>query len=162
MSAVLLPQSKPLQAYISGTLLLLLCPFVWYYNENSLEKIALVLLIGLVLIGYSVTYEIRQTFDNYKRINLFGITIWKQQLHLLFPDYISLFSSSFKKDNEWGAVAALGSKSKYQSAVVKFFKGQKNEIIYKSNDYTKALEKTNELSVMLNVRIYDAVKNSST
>ena len=162
MRVVLLEQTKPQQAYISGIVLLVLTPILWYYNENSLDKILVLLLIGIIVVGYSITYEIKEGFENYKRINIFGITIWKQKLHILFPDYISIFSASFKKGNEWGAVSALGTKSKYGGVAIKFFKGHKNEIVYKSNDYSKALKKANELSFLLKVRLHDAIKNSST
>ncbi len=162
MKSVFLKQLKPQQATISGSVLLLLIPVLWYFKENSVDKILILLLIGLVLIGYSVTYEIQKGFENYKRIRLFGVTLWKQKLKVLFPEYISVFSTSFKKDNEWGTVAALGTKSVNENVVIKFFKGQKNEIVYKSSEYANALEKANELSVMLNVRVHDAVKNSST
>ncbi len=162
MKTVLLQQSKPQQATILGGFLLVLTPVLWYFNEYSLDKILLILCIGIVLIGYSITYEIREGFDYSKRFNIFGIPLWKQRLELLTPDYISLFASSFKKDNDWGAVSALGTKSNYQSIVIKFFKGPKNEIVYKSNDYNEALSKANELALLLNVRVHDTVKKSST
>jgi hypothetical protein len=76
MSRVLLKQKRPQQATISGYALLFLTPVLWYYDENTIDKIVLLLLIGLVLIGYSVTYEIRREFDNYRRIK----PIWHHDL----------------------------------------------------------------------------------
>jgi argininosuccinate synthase len=81
---------------------------------------------------------------------------------VLFPEYISIFSASFKKDNDWGAIAALGTQQKSQNIVIKFFRGHNNEIVYKSNNYDQSLEKANELSTLLGIRVHDAIKNSST
>jgi len=162
MNAVKLNQTKPQQTTLSGYVLLVLTPVLWYFNENTLTKVGIFFIIGLVLIGYTVTYEIRNNFENFKIISLFGFPVWRQRLTLFKPEYISVFSASFKKDNEWGAVAAIGGETKIKNVVVKFFEGRKNEIVFKSNDYTEALEKATELGLLLNVRVHDAIKNSST
>jgi len=158
MKTVLLKQTKPQQATIFGYVVLAFIPVLLYFNENSISQIFIFSLIGLVLVSYSTTYEINEEFQNFKRIQLFGFTIWKEKLTLFYPDYISLFSASFKKDNNWGSVAALGTQSKNQNLVIKLFKGHKNEIIYKSNDYNSALRKANELGALLNVKVHNALK----
>ncbi len=162
MQEVVLQQTKPQQVKITAFILLVLTPILWYYNENSIEKVLTVLFIAILMLGYSVSYKIKSDFDNYKVINVFKVPLWNQRKAFIFPDYISVFSASYKKDNEWGAVSALGTKSKTQNVVIKFFSNRANEIVYKSNSYEDVLEKANELSKLLNVRIHDSVKNSST
>tara|TARA_R110002073_G_scaffold279026_1_gene443040 strand:+ start:304328 stop:304816 length:489 start_codon:yes stop_codon:yes gene_type:complete len=162
MSAIILKQPRPQKATIFGISILIMTLFLWYYNLDAPYKISFLFLVGFIFLGYSISYEIRRDFDNRKRINFFGVTVFKSKLTVPFPEYISLFSGSFKKANEWGAVAALGTESKNEMFVLKFFKGKTNKIIYKSNDYKEALAKSNALSLLLKVRIHNAVKNSST
>lgn len=162
MNIVLLKQKKPQQVIIFGSLILAFVPFVWYFDKNSIDKVILLLAIGLLLVGYSTTYEINKKFDNRKRIKLFGITVFRERLKLYYPEYISIFSTSFKKDNHWAPVAALGTESKYKDIVVKFFKGSKNVVIYKCNDYNIALNKPTELGLLLNIKVHNTVKQSST
>jgi len=162
MMRVLLKQSKPLQVSINGYVLLAFIPFLLFNNPNAFVRVGLLLLGGLVLVGYSVQYEVNKNFINYKLWTFFGFTVFKSKLNLFLPEYISLFSTSFKKDNDWGAVAALGTKSKSSNIVLKFFKGAKNEIVFKCNDYYTALKKAEELSELLDISIHNTFKDSST
>ncbi len=158
MKSISLKQPKPLKVKILGALILALIPFALVNNENPFFQIVTMAILSIILLGYTVSYQIKKDFDNYKHITLFGLTVWKQKLDIDFPEYISVFSASYKQDNEWGTVSALGTRIENKLMVIRFFCQQKHFTVLKINNYNKAIDKANELGEMLNVKIYDATK----
>ncbi len=158
MKSVFLKQPKPLKVKILGVLLLLLLPFALVDNENPFLQILIMIIISSLLLGYSIIYEIRKDFVNYKCFALFGWTVWKQKLDIEYPEYISIFSASFKQDNEWGTVSALGTRIEDKSIVLRFFNDQRYFTAFKNNKYQKVLDKAKEVSELLEVEIYNAIE----
>lgn len=71
-----------------------------FSDTEQLPQIITLSLIGLLLFGYFVSYEISADFTNHKHFGLFGITIFKLRLKLNFPDNISILHTSFKQTGD--------------------------------------------------------------
>ncbi|MDY8135327.1 hypothetical protein [Aquimarina sp. 2201CG5-10] len=158
MNEVFLKQSKPLKVKILGILIIVLIVYLFFFYDSPLSQIVTLSIISFLLLSYSISYEIRKDFSNYKHISFLGFSVFKQKLKIDFPDYISVFSASFKQDNEWGAISAIGKEGKHDAFVVRFFSGNKNFTIYKTNKYSRALSKSNKIGDLLNIEIHDATK----
>ncbi|KAA1247356.1 hypothetical protein [Aquimarina sp. RZ0] len=131
-------------------------------DKFVLSQILILVGVGFVLLGYSVSYEVRKDFKNYKHIMFFGVTVFKQKLIIDFPEYISVFSASFKQDNNWGTVSAMGTKGMYDAIVVRFFTMNSHFTVFNTSTYELALDTAKKLGMLLNVEIRDTTKNSST
>jgi len=59
-------QTKPLIASILGLVILVLILFLFYENSPGWRQIVTMLCIGMLLLGYSVVYEIDGGFDHKK------------------------------------------------------------------------------------------------
>jgi len=69
------------------------------------------------------------------------------------PDYITVFSASFKKDSEWGPVAAMGNQTRSAKYVIRFFKGNKHFTVWMSNSQALAKTKAMELGQLLQTEV---------
>lgn len=113
----------------------------------------LFLCVGVFFSGFSTAYRITKNFKNEKLFILYRWVFWRTKLNLEFPDYISVFYSSFvSRDKE------DGSESRSNKWVVRFFKDDRFFTILEENDYDIALKSGNELSELLGVEIYDRSK----
>lgn len=158
MGSCILKQKKPLKIKILSFLMFFMVVSLLLRTEHSWAQILFLLTIASILLGYSISYQISKNFKNVKRIKLFGLTIWRSELVLDYPEYISVFSTSFKQNNEWGTVSALGTKSRNDAVVIRFFKENRNFTVYQTNSYEKAVDIANELGQLLDVEVYDASK----
>lgn len=146
-------QSKPLTVKILGAVFLILVGSLVYEGVAPLNQIIIMSILGMVLLGYSISYEFRSDYTNKKYFQLFGITVFKQKLDVIFPDYITVFSASYKQGSEWGPVAALGKETKEGSYVVRLFKGNKHFTVCKSNSLGSAKNKASRLAELLKVEL---------
>ncbi|WP_024768612.1 hypothetical protein [Aquimarina macrocephali] len=158
MNSVLCKQEKPVKGRILSILILVISIAFLFYTEEPLLTRLIFLLLSLGVFGYSISYKINKDFNNQKLFLVFGFPIFKTKLDLEYPDYISVFTTSFSLDNEWGAVSAIGTKERHSKIVVRFFAGNKNFTLYKTEKDEKAYKKANELSELLGVEIYDSSK----
>lgn len=158
MNSVLCKQEKALKGGILSIIVLLVSIAFLFYTEELLLYRVIFLVSSLIIFGYSVSYRINKDFNNQKLFSIFGFVVFITKLNLEYPDYISVFSASFSLDNEWGAVSAIGTKERHHKIVVRFFTGNKNFTLYKTDKYENALDKANALSELLNVEIYDSIK----
>lgn len=76
---------------------------------------------------------------------------------MFYPDYISLFSASFKQDATWGQVVALGKQLKDKSYVIRLFKDRQHFTVFKSHSLDSAKDKATQLTSLLDVKLI--VKN---
>jgi len=89
-------QSKPLTVKMLGVVTLLFIGCIVYAGSPPLRQIITMSAIGILLVGYSISYEIKADFNNKMHLKLFGITVFKHSLDLIFPEYITVFSARFK------------------------------------------------------------------
>lgn len=151
-NSIYFKQSKPLTVKMLGAIILVLVFFFIYDGIAPLNQIVVMSIIGILLIGYSFSYEFRNDYNNKKHFQLFGISFFKFKLEVFFPDYISVFSASFKKGSDWGPVAALGNDNKEKSYVVRLFKGNKHFTVCQGNSLTVAKAQASKLSNLLKVK----------
>ncbi len=151
--SIFLKQSKPLIANILGTFILLLMLFLLYNETAGLGQLFIMPVIGIFLLSYSTSFEISRKFKNKWHFKLFGITVFKQGLECIFPDYISVFFAVFKKDSEWGPVAAMGNQTREGNYVVRFFKGNSHFTVWRVDSLGAAKVKAIELGELLNVEV---------
>lgn len=153
MKSIYFKQTKPLIASILGIVILVLLIFLIIENNTEWSQISIMCLIGFVLWGYSVSYEIKDNLNHNMHFKLFGFSLFRQRLEIVFPDYIIVFSALFKKDSDWGPVAALGSQSKGGTYVIRFFKGNKHFTLWKTNNLELANNRAKEVGELLDVEV---------
>lgn len=155
MTKINFKQKKPVKAVIFGLLFLLIS----ILGSTGIVQFVVLLIVGLILLGYRITYRINKDFRNYKIISIFGISLLKLNLILAFPDYISIFGANFSRSNDFGPVAALGTQHKSDEIVIRFFNGSENNTIFMSDNYNLVKEKANALHEMLGVELVDNVNS---
>ena len=158
MDKIAFKQEKPLKVKLVAGLLLVFGFFVWFIENAPTSQRIVLSILPVILFGYSVSYEITKKFKNQRVFSIFKIQVFKTTLKIDFPEYITVFGASFKQGNEWGTTSALGTTSKSDGFVIRFFKGNSKFTVYKTNNYELALEKAKQLANMLNVEIYDPSK----
>ncbi len=158
MKKVFCKQEKPLKGKIVSFVFLFFTIMLFVTETELLLIKLLFLLVSLFLVGYSISYEFSSGFNNYKVVSVFRIVLLKSKLDVEYPDYISVFPISSSIDNEWGAIAAIGTKERQERFAIRFFKENKHFTVYRARDYEKAIKKANEIQKVLNVEIYDATK----
>lgn len=153
MKSIYLKQSKATTIPILGWAILALT-FLVVVNDNAEKsQIVIMTLLGLILLGYSISYEIRKDLNHKWCFQLFGITVFKKKLKLIEPDYIVVFSALFKKDADWGPVAALGNEAKNGTYVIRFFKGNTHFTVWKSKSLKTTKEKALNIGKLLDVEV---------
>ncbi len=153
MKQINFKQEKPTTVVILGVLLVLFSIF----SANDLKSFIFLLSIGLLLLGYRVSFKIAKDYNNKKVFSIFKVPLIITKLNILFPDYISLFGANFSKRNDWGTVSAIGTNSNADKIVIRLFKGSEKFTVYKSNKYEKSKELAEQLSRMLKVELVDNV-----
>ncbi len=151
MKSLFFKQEKPLTVKILGIALLILSLINLITNANKLNQTTTMFLIGLLLLSYSISYEIKKDYKNKKHIKVFGFSIIKLNLEIKFPNYITIFSAQYKQETNWGSVAALGNEAKKERFVIRLFKGNKHFTIYKKNKLEVVKTKAYKLSEFLNI-----------
>jgi len=158
MENVICKQERAFKGKIVSVIVLAFSICYLFAFSESIFSRALLFAISLLIFGFSISYKINSDFNNEKFFSFFGVTIFKTKLKINYPEYISVFSSSFSSDNEWSSVAALGTKERQDKVVVRFFNGSERFTVYSAQDYQDAVVIANRLSKILRVDIYDASK----
>lgn len=151
--SIFLKQRKPLIATILGIVFLVLILFLGYEGIAAYGQIMTMLVVGMLLLGYSVSFEINSERKHKKHFKLFGYTVFKQRLTCISPEFISVFSVVFKKDSEWGPVAAMGNQTRKGTFVIRFFKGNAHFTIWESDSLPLANAKASALGQLLNIEV---------
>jgi len=146
-------QEKPLTVKILGAVIMLIVLWFVVINSGPLNQVVVMSLIGLTLIGYSISYEITPDFKNKRHFKLFGLSVFKSKLETAFPDYMVVFSAKFKQGAEWGPVGAMGKERTGDSFVIRLFKGNKHFTLYRNKSMQKTKTKAVALSEMIGVEI---------
>lgn len=144
MKSLFLKQSKPHTIPVLGGVILVFTLVLLAEGKAGFGQILTMTAIGVVLLGYDISYEICKNLKHKWHFQLFGFTIIRKKLALFIPDYLVVFSALFKKDADWGPVAALGNKAKNGTYVIRLFKGNKHFTIWKP----KSLKLTKEKALM--------------
>ncbi len=150
-------QEKPITVIMMAALLF----FLSILSIGEFSSFIGVFLLALVLTGYKISYDITEDFNAKKVVSFFNIPIFQSPLNLDFPDYISLFGANYSKSNEWGPVAAIGTKSNADKIAIKLFNGKTNFTLFKSSNYKVSKQLAEELRDLLNVELIDNVKELS-
>lgn len=149
--ALFFKQSKPLTVIILGACFALLSVFSMYYETGKSEQIITMLFISLILLGYSISFEMHESFNHKKHFKVFGITLFKWKLDCLSPEYITVFSARNIKSSEWGPVSAMGNQLQEQNYVIRMFKGNKHFTVWRTKSESLARTKAEQLAKMLKV-----------
>ena len=149
-------QEKPITVVMLAALLF----FLSLVSANELLEFIILFSIALLLIGYKISYIIKEDFNNKKEYSFFCIPIFKSILKLDFPEYISLFGANYSKRNEWGPVAAIGTNSNADKIAINLFNGNKKVTLFTSGKYEVSKKLAEELREVLNVELIDNVKVS--
>jgi len=154
MQQLIFKQHRPAKAwYIGGALFAL--SFLCWGQWNQVVTLAS---IAILIIGFESKYAINDENKNATIYGFFGIPLFKKKAKILYPDYISIFNTNQKSNNEYGPVAALGSVSKDAFFVIRLFKENNHFTLYKSKKYDQVYNKAEALSKMLNVDLINKTK----
>lgn len=156
---ILCKQRKATKGKIVIVILLFFSLMLFFDDTIQLVFKLIILFIVLAILATSVHYKIYTNFKNRKVYSVLGIPIFSLKLKILYPDYISVASGKFILNNDYSAVAALGTKERHQMYVLRFFNNNKHIKVYMSSSYIDVLDKARWLSAGLNKEIYDATKN---
>ena len=156
MEYVICKQERALKGKIVSTIILIFATIILIFAPEPVFLKVVVFVGALLVFGFSSSFKISKDFNNEKFFSIFGIVVIRKKLEIEFPDYISVFSGSFSLNNDWSTVSALGTKERHEKLVVRFFKENRKETLYKTKSLEKALEKAKALSELLNVEIHDA------
>ncbi|WP_298475080.1 hypothetical protein [uncultured Maribacter sp.] len=126
--------------------MLLFAVYLWATDSGPLNQKVVLGILSIVVLGYSITFQIGKEFANYKHFQLFGLNFFKSRLSIPYPDYMIVFSPKFKQGAEWGSLAAIGKERREDSFVIRFFTGNKHFTVYRTSSLKKAKEKALELS----------------
>lgn len=151
--SIFFEQKKPVTVWMLGTIFLLLAAWNSVKDSGPLNQSIILGLIALILLGYSISYEIAADYNNKKHFKMFGHSLFKSKLALVFPDYITVFLAKFKSEADWGPVGALGKHRNGESYVIRLFTGNKYFTVYKSNSKQLAKDKATQLSELLAIAI---------
>jgi len=151
INSLFFKQEKPLTVKILGGLLLLLACIILVEDTFKIIQVVIMFSLSLCLLGYSISFEIRDSLDHKRHFKLFGITLFKQRLDVFFPDYIVVFSTRTTKSSEWGPVGAMGNTNKGSSFVIRCFKGNEKFTVWRTSSSEQAQRRAMELSQLLNV-----------
>lgn len=146
-------QKKPLTIVILGVLMLLLVVNLILNDSGPLNQKVILSILSVLLLGYSISFEVRKDFVNYKHVKLFGFTVFKSKLKIAYPDYLIVFSSKYKQSAEWGSVAAMGKERGGEHFVIRCFKGNKHFTLYRTKSLEVAKERATQLSNLIGVEI---------
>ena len=149
--SIFLKQKKPLTVWMLGGLMLFMAAWFLVTKSGRLDQILTMVVLALILLGYSISYEITEDFNNRRHFKIFGVSLFKSKLGLLYPDYITVFSAMSKQSSQWGPISALGSERKGGNFVLRLFKGSKYVTVYRTKSLELAKVKALELSELLGV-----------
>lgn len=155
MDKIILKKEKPLRVWAIGSMLIITGLLGW----GKWDQVIILVTLGLLIFGYTKSYKITSDYKNFTIYSFFSIPILKRKLDILFPEYISIFSSNGKRMNEYGPVSALGSISKERSFMIRFFNSNKHFTIFRSKNKEALIDKAESISKMLNVKLIDKTKS---
>lgn len=116
----------------------------------------LLLILTLLFMFTSYAYEFNKNLMHRLNIKVFGMKIFSLDKTFIEPDYISLFNQPLKYSKSLGFME-MG-KLNYKEFTIKFFKDNYNETIFRSSDKSKVLRIGKELSVLLEVELYNTLE----
>jgi len=153
MKSVFFKQTKPLTVKILGILFLLFVVLLVLDGKAGVTPIVIMCAIDLVLLGYSISFEIKENLEHKRHLRLLGKSLFTLNLDILSPEYVSVFSARLKKDADWGPIAAMGSQSKNGTYVIRFFKGNRHFTVWKTKSYELAMTRAGEVAKLFNVDV---------
>lgn len=154
MKYLKLKQEKPITVTMLGVLLMGLGLF----SFTTLIQFLVLNMLGIIVLGYRISYRITKEFMNTKEFSLLGIKLWSSKLSIQFPEYISVFGANYSKSNDWGPVSALGTQSETDKVVVTLFSANEKFTVYRSGKYEKSKHIAEQLSTLLDVELVDHLK----
>ena len=157
MKSILLNQEKTIKQKLFGGVFLL-CSILVFISGASYFLVLFFILIGLFFFGFNMKIKIENPFENSERqFCVFNFKIVSSKLNFPYPDYISVFSTTLKGSNEYGAISAMGSTSKHDKIVLKLFSDNKNISIYSGESYEEALNRAHFIKDILNIDLYNPI-----
>ncbi len=109
--------------------------------------------LGVFLLAYSVSLEVRGDGVCFKHLKLFGLTIVKTKHRVINPEVIRVFPAFFKNEFNWGPIAAMCKQSKNVKYVVRLFNQNKHWTVFKTNSFDKASLQAKKLGAILNIKV---------
>lgn len=91
-------------------------------------------------------------------LKVFDFKIYHREKDFIFPEYIGVVHQSYV-DAVHFSWYMLGSSynAKFKRYVIKFFNGKQRQTVFKTSNKEKVINKANDLSVLLNVRMLNTL-----
>ena len=100
---------------------------------------------------------INQSFGAYYQFKSFGISIFRINKKLEFPDYISLFNQAFTDSNNVGFSPNILGSSNYKLFTIKLFTENRHTILFTSADKGETEKLGIALGNMLKVKLHNTL-----
>ncbi|MET2986444.1 hypothetical protein [Aureibaculum conchae] len=152
---VILEQSIP-----KFSLFIVFLPVLLLVGILSVFKIYYIFLLLFLLPFFWLSYEycIQRNFENFVYIKIFGTAIYQKKKVFIVPDYISLNHQGYKEGGTWMWYPTIFGDARYKLYAIKFFKGNKNQTVFKTPYKEEARLKAEQLSTLLDIRIHNTLK----
>ncbi|MBJ2174132.1 hypothetical protein JBL43_07780 [Aureibaculum sp. A20] len=143
------------------SLVFILLPFLFFVMTLSVFNSYFLLfsLLSIPVLSLNYKYVIKNNFENKLVIRMFSFSFFSQKKTLLYPIYISIVHQGYKEAGGMMWYPTVLGEVRYKLYVIKFFHGKKQDTVFKTSNKEKAIYKANELSKLLNVRIYNTLKS---
>jgi len=135
-------------------IILFIAEFNYYY--------VFVMIIFIPIFGFNYEYVINQDAKCHSRLKLFNLIIYSYAKNFVKPEYLSLMKQSYREGGSWiwhpFFTENIVVNSRFMLYTIKFFNGKLRDTVFKTSKKEEAIQKTNELSKLLNVRITNTLK----
>lgn len=134
--------------------------FILFLTEQKVWNFVLAL-IFIPIFGFNYQYVFLQNKTRFLELRVFNFKIYSYEKNFINPEYLSVVHQSYVDDSSrWMYDMFLDVRFKLYT--IKFFKGNNHETVFKTSNKEEVIQKTIELSKLLNVRINNTLNNSST
>ena len=157
MGRVSFVQKKPIVAIILGTSLLLLFIYNAWSGAGSLGQLIGLGTLSVLLLGYSVVYEVDSHRDFYIAYCFFKVPVFRKKLNIFYPEYVSVFPMRSGKNSDWGPVSAMGKRSNSDEFCVRIFNDKEKFTLIRTSNSKLALRKAKALSELLKVELVNKI-----
>ena len=120
------------------------------------------LLFCFFILGFNYEYVISKDGIHTKVLRIFKVAFYIEGKLILNSDYITVMEQAYVDRSNFSWYPNIFGDVKYKYFVIKFFKGKNYQTVFQTSSKEEVLLKTKQLSEVLNLRVNNALKDSST
>jgi hypothetical protein len=135
-------------------------PFLLAFSILTYEDPSLfyLILFPLLVIFYGFDYVFERGNKSYVNYNVFGFSVLRINKTFISPEYISLFKQAYIRERAFGFSPQILGDEKYALYTIKLFNNKQHQVVFESEDKREVLKLGTELSILLNVELYNTLE----